>query len=312
MSEEHHHAHEHRHGPGGHHHAPEDFGRAFAIGIALNGGFVLIEAGYGLASNSMALVADAGHNLSDVLGLVAAWLASVLSKRRPSARYTYGLRSSSILAALFNAVFLLLATGAIILEAVKRLMEPAPVAGTMVMIVAGIGIAINGFTAWLFASGGRKDINIRGAYLHMVADAAVSAGVVIAGLAILATGWDFIDPLVSLVIAILIIWGTWSLLRESLAMVLAAVPTGIDTQAVRARLVGRPGVVSLHDLHIWPMSTTETALTAHLVVSDERIDRDFLRDTAEDLRVTFGIAHTTLQIEQAGVTACSLNAECSG
>ncbi|GJD67723.1 cation diffusion facilitator family transporter [Methylobacterium gnaphalii] len=300
----------HGHGPAGHSHAPRDFGKAFAIGIALNLGFVVIEAGYGILSNSMALVADAGHNLSDVLGLAAAWVASVLVKRRPSARFTYGLRGSSILAALFNAVFLLIATGAIILEAVQRFLSPAPVAGTTVMVVAGIGIAINGFTAWLFASGGRSDINIRGAYLHMMADAVVSLGVVLSGLVILATGLDWIDPLVSLVIALLIIWSTWGLLRDSLGMALSAVPPGIDPAAVRAALENRPGVDTLHDLHIWSMSTTETALTAHLVTRHEALADDFLRETARELREKFGIAHATLQIERPGIADCTLPAEC--
>lgn len=308
-----HHGHEHGHaghGHAGHSHAPKDFGRAFAIGIVLNVGFVIIEAGYGLASNSMALVADAGHNLSDVLGLAAAWTASVLVKRRPSARFTYGLRGSSILAALFNAVFLLIATGAIMLEAVQRFFDPTPVAGVTVMVVAGIGIAINGFTAWLFASGGRTDINIRGAYLHMLADAVVSAGVVLAGLVILATGFDWIDPMVSLVIAGLIVWATWGLLRDSLGMALSAVPPGIDPVAVRASLEARPGVTGLHDLHIWPMSTTEVALTAHLVMRDGELPDRFLRETADTLRKEFGIAHATLQIERIGSADCTLPAQC--
>ncbi|MFF8801963.1 MULTISPECIES: cation diffusion facilitator family transporter [unclassified Methylobacterium] len=308
----HHHdhaGHGHSHGHG-HVHAPKDFGTAFAVGIALNLGFVGVEALYGWLANSMALVADAGHNLSDVLGLIAAWIASVLVKRAPSARFTYGLRGSSILAALFNAVVLLVATGGIIVEAVQRFLEPAPVAGTTVMVVAGIGILINGFTAWLFASGSKGDINIRGAYLHMVADAAVSAGVVLAGLVILATGFDWLDPLVSLAIAALIIVATWGLLRDSVAMSLAAVPPGIDPEAVRACLAARPGVRGLHDLHIWSMSTTEVALTAHLVLARENPGRDFLKQTAEELRARFGIAHATLQVEIEGQTACTLPAGC--
>ena len=307
-----HHDHDgHAHGGPGHSHAPKDFGTAFALGIALNTGFVVIEAVYGWLSNSMALVADAGHNLSDVLGLLAAWIASVLVKRAPSARFTYGLRGSSILAALFNAVFLLVATGGIIVEALRRLYEPAEVAGVTVMVVAGIGILINGFTAWLFASGGKADINIRGAYLHMAADAAVSLGVVLAGLVILATGLEWIDPVVSLVIAALIIWATWGLLRDSVAMALSAVPPGIDPQAVRACLAARPGVADLHDLHIWPMSTTEIALTAHLVVIEGGSGKTFLRETADELRTRFGIAHATLQVEVAGETLCTLPAECT-
>lgn len=307
-------AHDHPHGHGdhghGHAHAPKDFGRAFALGIALNVGFVVVEAAYGFLSNSMALVADAGHNLSDVLGLAAAWLAAVLVRRAPTARFTYGLRGSSILAALFNAVTLLVATGAIVAEAIQRFLEPAPVAGTTVMTVAGIGILINGVTAWLFASGGRHDINIRGAYLHMAADAAVSLGVVLAGLAILATGFDWIDPVVSLAIAAFIIVSTWGLLTESLRMALAAVPPGIDPEAVRACLAARPGVVGLHDLHIWPMSTTEVALTAHLVVADTPAD-SFLKEAADALRERFGIAHATLQVEREGRTACTLAEDCT-
>ena len=316
---DHAHSHSHSHGLGhghgaghgaGHVHAPKNFGPAFAIGIALNLGFVGVEALYGWLSNSMALVADAGHNLSDVLGLVAAWIAAVLVRRAPTARFTYGLRGSSILAALFNAVLLLVATGGIIVEAVQRLLEPAPVAGTTVMIVAGIGILINGFTAWLFASGAQGDINIRGAYLHMMADAVVSVGVVLAGLVILAAGFDWIDPLVSLAIAVLIIVATWGLLRDSVAMSLAAVPPGIDPEAVRAHLAARPGVRGLHDLHIWSMSTTEVALTAHLVVAGGAPDRHFLKDTADTLRARFGIHHATLQIEIEGETACTLAKDC--
>ena len=298
--------HDHRHGPGGHGHAPASFGRAFAIGIGLNVAFVLVEAGFGIASNSMALVADAGHNLSDVLGLVVAWVAAVLSKRPPSDRFTYGLRGSSILAALFNAVFLLVAVGAIAWEAVLRLLSPAPVAGATVIVVAAIGIAINGFTAWLFASGRRGDINIRGAYLHMAADAAVSAGVVGAGLAILATGWLWLDPVASLVIVAVVIWSTWDLLRDSLAMSLSAVPPGIEPAAVRAALLGESGVAGLHDLHIWSMGTTETALTAHLVMPAGHPGDAFLMRVGESLRRHHGIGHVTLQVETDPATGCAL------
>jgi len=217
----------HAHGDG-HVHAPASFGRAFAIGIGLNVGFVVLEAIYGVLGNSVALLADAGHNLSDVLGLVVAWVATVLAKRAPSARYTYGMKESSILASLFNAVFLLVAVGAIGWEAIQRFGEPAPVAGKIVMVVAAVGILVNGITAWLFASGAKGDINIRGAFLHMAADAAVSAGVVLAGLVILYTGWAWLDPAVSLGIVAVIVWSTWGLLRDSLAMSLAAVPPGID------------------------------------------------------------------------------------
>jgi cobalt-zinc-cadmium efflux system protein len=317
---EHDHAHDHHghshhghsHGGGGHVHAPATFGRAFAIGITLNIAFVVIEAVYGIASESMALVADAGHNLSDVLGLLVAWIASVLVKRSPTPRFTYGLRGSSILAALFNAVFLLVATGAIAWEAIARLLapEPQPVAGATVMVVAGIGILINGATAWLFASGS-SDINIRGAYLHMLADAAVSAGVVITGLIIVLTRAAWIDPLVSLVIAGLIVWATWGLLRDSVVMSLSAVPPGIDPAAVGAYLRARPGVTDLHDLHIWPMSTTDIALTAHLVMAQGHPGNGFLVAAAEDLRSRFGIGHATLQIEEAGGPACALAGDCT-
>ncbi|KQP40345.1 cation diffusion facilitator family transporter [Methylobacterium sp. Leaf106] len=295
----------HSHGPG-HSHAPASFGKAFAIGIALNVGFVAVEATYGVLGNSMALLADAGHNLSDVLGLVVAWVAMVLAKRAPSARYTYGMKGSSILAALFNAVFLLVAVGAIAWEAIQRFGEPVPVAGKTVMIVAAVGILVNGITAWLFASGAKGDINIKGAFLHMAADAAVSAGVVIAGLVILYTGWTWLDPVVSLAIVAVIVWSTWGLLRDSLTLSLAAVPPGIDPAAVRSHLEGLPGVTALHDLHVWAMSTTETCLTAHLLMPGGRPDDAFLMNAAAGIKDRFGIGHTTLQVETSADTACAL------
>jgi cobalt-zinc-cadmium efflux system protein len=288
-----------------HSHAPADFGKAFAIGIALNIAFVILEAAFGVISNSMALIADAGHNLSDVLGLVVAWVASILARRRPTARYTYGLRGTSILAALFNAIFLLVATGAVAWEAVLRLFNPQPIAGVTVMAVAAAGIVINGFTAWLFASGRKDDLNIRGAYLHMAADAAVSAGVVVAGLIIYVTGWLWLDPLVSLVIAVVIVAGTWGLLRDSVAMSLAAVPPGIEPANVRAMLEAQPGVSRVHDLHIWSMSTNEVALTAHLVIPSGHPGDGFLRIVAEELKAHHGIGHVTLQIE-IDADACAL------
>ncbi|HEV7803592.1 MAG TPA: cation diffusion facilitator family transporter [Burkholderiales bacterium] len=300
----HHHGHGHSHH--GHSHAPADFGRAFVIGIALNGGFVIVEALYGFLANSTALVADAGHNLSDVLGLLAAWIAAVLVKRAPTARFTYGLRNSSILAALFNAVLLLIASGAIMLEAIQRLFTPEPVKSLTIIVVAAIGIVVNGFTAWLFSSGQKGDINIRGAYLHMAADAAISAGVVVAGIIIMLTGWLWLDPLTSLALVAIIVWGTWSLLRESTAMSLAAVPSGIDPAAVRDFLSARPGVTSIHDLHIWPMSTTETALTAHLVTPGGNPGDAFLLQTCRELQERFGIGHSTLQIEISEQTRCTL------
>ncbi|HXW19222.1 MAG TPA: cation diffusion facilitator family transporter, partial [Roseiarcus sp.] len=258
---EHDHAHghvrDHDHAHGGHHalghgHAPQDFGRAFSIGVALNLGFVAIEVVYGLLSGSVALLSDAGHNLGDVLGLVAAWAASILVRRAPTARYTYGLLGSSILAALFNSVFLLVAAGAISWEALRRLYEPEPVAGAQVMAVAILGILVNGATAWLFASGRRDDINLRAAFVHMASDALASAAVAAAGLVILLTGWTRIDPLVSLAVNAIIVWGAWGLLKETLAMAMAAAPASVDPERVRAFLLARPGVTAIHDLHIWP------------------------------------------------------------
>jgi len=303
------HAHVHEHADHDHHgraHAPASFGMAFAVGIGLNLTFVVVEFGYGVLANSVALIADAGHNLSDVLGLVIAWIASVLTRRAPSSRYTYGLGGSSILAALFNAVLLLVAVGAIAWEAVLRLLHPEPVASGIVMIVAAIGIVVNGVTAALFASGRKGDLNIRGAFLHMLADAAVSAGVVVAGLVILYTGWLWLDPLASLVIVGVIVWTTWSLLRDSLAMSVDAVPASIDPQAVRSYLVSCAGVAAVHDLHIWPLSTTENALTAHLVCPGGHPGDEFLAVAASELKQRFGIGHTTLQIEISEQTACHL------
>lgn len=310
----HHHDHDHghthhHHGPGGHVHAPANFGKAFAVGITLNTGFVIIEAMYGFASGSMALVADAGHNLSDVLGLMAAWSAAVLVKRAPTPRFTYGLRGSSILAAMFNAVFLLVAVGAIAWEAVLRLFNPEPVTEMTVIIVAAIGILINGVTAWLFASGRDSDLNIRGAYLHMMADAAVSLGVVVAAVVIMFTGWQWIDAATSLVISALIIWSTWGLLRDSTAMSLAAVPRNIDPSAVRAYLAQCAGVAQVHDLHIWSMSTTEVALTCHMVMPTGHPGDAYLMDVCARLTRDFGIAHTTIQIETDPETACVLAPE---
>ena len=296
----------HGHSHHGHSHAPADFGRAFASGIALNTGFVAVEVGYGLAANSMALIADAGHNLSDVLALIVAWMAARASRRPPTRRLTYGLGATSILAALFNAVFLLVAVGAIALEAVQRLIAPEPVVGSTMVVVAGIGILINGATALLFRSGAEGDLNIRGAYLHMAMDAAVSAGVVVAGLVVTATGIARIDPLVSLVVAGLIVWSTWGLLAESSALSVAAVPAGIDPIAVRGFLAARPGVAALHDLHVWGLSTTSSALTAHLVMPAGHPGDDFLAETAAILRDRFHIEHVTLQVETDGDGWCRL------
>ena len=300
-------AHEHAsHDHVGHSHAPADYGTAFLIGIALNTAFVVVEAVFGVISNSVALIADAGHNLSDVLGLVVAWVGTVLAQRAPTSRFTYGLRGSSILAALFNAVLLLVGVGAIAWEAVGRLMQPTPVMGGTVMIVAGVGILINGATAWLFMAGRKGDINVRGAFLHMAADAAVSAGVMAAALVILLTGWLWLDPAMSLVIAAVIVWGTWGLLRESLALTLAAVPSRIDPQEVQSFLARLPDVAGVHDLHIWAMSTTETALTAHLVMPRGHPGDAALARFQHELEHRFGIGHATLQIELGDAGACAL------
>jgi cobalt-zinc-cadmium efflux system protein len=265
---------------------------------------VAVEATYGFLANSMALLADAGHNLSDVLGLLLAWGATWLAKRPPSRRFSYGLRGATILAALANAIILLIAVAFIVYNAVMRLIIPDLVEGETVMIVAGIGIVINGVTAWMFARGRKGDINIRGAYLHMVADALVSAGVVVAGLLILATGWLWIDPVTSLIVAALIFVATTDMARESTGMALAGVPRSIDPDAVEAQLKGLPGVARVHDLHIWPMSTTETVLTAHLVVPAGHPGDSFLAEARGQLRERFGIGHVTLQIERGVPEDC--------
>ena len=278
--------------------SPEGNGRAFALAIGLNLAFVIIEFTYGFIAHSTALMADAGHNLSDVLGLVLAWGAAMLAKSAPTGRYTYGLRGSSILAALGNGLLLMVACGAIAWEAVQRIAEPAPVAGATVSIVAAIGVVINGFSAWLFLAGSKGDLNIRGAYLHMAADAALSLGVVISGLAIMASGWTWIDPMVSLVIVVVIVIGTWSLLRESVQLSMAAVPQGVDADAVRAYLVKQPGVKEVHDLHIWALSTTENALTAHVVMPGGYPGDRVLDAMVAQLRSDFAIHHCTLQVEE--------------
>jgi cobalt-zinc-cadmium efflux system protein len=288
---------DHSHGGHGHSHAPTDFNRAFAIGVALNTGFVVIEAAYGFLANSLALLADAGHNLSDVLGLLLAWGAAALVKRRPTARHTYGMKRSSILASLANAILLLVAVGMIVLEAVQRLQKPEPVAETTVLWVAAVGIVINTATALMFMRGGKGDINIRGAFLHMAADAAVSLGVVIAAIAVMATGWLWLDPVVSLAIAVVITVGTWSLLTASINLALDAVPANVDRPAIEAYLASLPDVTEVHDLHIWGMSTTEVALTAHLVRPGAPVDDGLLSRAAQELTDRFGIAHSTIQIE---------------
>lgn len=297
----------HSHGLGGHHHAPASFGKAFAIGIALNLAYVLGEAFYGVVAHSLALLADAGHNLGDVLGLAGAWLASVLGKRRPSGRFTYGLRRSSILAALGNAVVLLIVTGGIAWEDIRRLMHPEPSGGSVIMAVAAIGIVVNGVTALMFMSGRKDDLNIKGAFMHMASDALVALGVVIAGGIILSTGWLWLDPAISIVISAVIVAGTWGLLRDSLNLALDAVPPGIDQKKVEAFLRGLPGVSAVHDLHIWGMSTTETALTAHLMRPGATIDDNLLRHACEELQERFGIQHATFQVvDGGGAHPCAL------
>jgi cobalt-zinc-cadmium efflux system protein len=280
------------------HHHHEDFGRAFAIGIALNVGFVLIETVFGFAANSMSLLADAGHNLSDVLGLVVAWAGAVMAKRAASPRFTYGLKKAPILAALANSLFLLIAVGAIGAEAIRRLFHPASTEGKVVIAVALAGIAINGATALLFVRGREHDINIRGAYLHMASDAAVSAAVVFAGLVIVWTGQRWVDPVMSIAVAIAILWGSIGLLKESVWMSLAGVPSGIDVDLVEAELAALDGVETVHDLHVWPLSTTETALTAHLVAPGVRSTDALLLAARTMLHDRFGIEHCTLQVER--------------
>ncbi|GER69089.1 cobalt transporter [Weizmannia acidilactici] len=294
-------SHEHHH----HHHHPARYGKAFAAGIGLNTVFIIIEAVYGFFSDSLALLADAGHNLSDVLGLIIAWAAVLLGKKLPTKKRTYGYKKSSIMAALLNAIILLIAVGAIFLEAVQRFAHPQPVAGKTVMIVAVIGIVINAATALLFMSGREHDLNIRGAFLHMASDALVSLGVVVAGAIILITGWEWLDPVVSILIAAVIFAGTWGLLREAVDLSLDAVPAGIDTDEIKAYLENMPTVLNVHDLHIWGMSTTEAVLTAHIVRSQIEDNDALLEKLEKELHNKFGIEHTTIQIEK-GTYACGL------
>jgi cobalt-zinc-cadmium efflux system protein len=295
MSDTHSHAgHDHGHS---HSHNPPDRNTAFAVGISLNIGFVILEIIYGLTAHSLALLSDAGHNMSDVFGLLIAWGAIYAGKTLPTKRRTYGLRRSSILSALANAIILLIAVGGIIWEAAQRFSHPVSVMGGTVMWVAAVGVVINAATALLFMTGRKNDINIKGAFTHMAADAAVSLGVVLSGFVIHITAWTWLDPTVSILVGIVIVWGTWSLLRESVNLAMDAVPEGIDAQAVEAYLSGLSAVKAVHDLHIWGMSTTEAALTAHLVMSPPPSDDKFIHEVVHKLKDSFRIGHSTIQIE---------------
>jgi cobalt-zinc-cadmium efflux system protein len=292
------HNHSHSHGGHHHHHAPvAGHGRAFAIAVLLNVAIVLIQGIYGVIAHSTALLADAGHNLSDVLGLLLAWGATWLTARRPSTRYTFGYGSTSILASLVNAGLLLFACGVIVAEAIGRLMHPAPVAGLTVFVVATVGMLVNGFSAWFFMRGQKEDLNIRGAFLHMAGDALISAAVAVSGLVILATNWSWLDPVMRLIVVAVIVYGTWGLLRDSVRLALDAVPPGVDLQRIREYLAGQPGVTDVHDLHVWALSTTGNALTAHLVIpgghpGDAAVDAIVLT-----LREEFAMHHATLQVD---------------
>ncbi len=290
-----------------HIHEQKNYSKAFAVGISLNLIYILIEAGYGIYINSLALIADAGHNLSDVLGLMLAWGAAYLVRKSPTEKYTYGFKKSSVLAAFLNALILLVAIGVIIWEAVGRFANPQVIPGKIVMIVAGIGVVINTVTAFLFFSGRKHDLNIKGAFLHMAADAAISFGVVLVGLLLIVTELYWLDPLVSIVIALIIFWGTWSLLKDSINLALDAVPENIDKTALEKYLSSLKEVLSFHDLHIWAMSTTETALTVHVVL-DESVDQDgFIKKVSDVLRKEFAVQHTTIQIENSTEDDCRQN-----
>jgi cobalt-zinc-cadmium efflux system protein len=289
-----------------HHHVPTSYNRAFSIGIGLNILFVVVEFVYGVIGNSLALITDAGHNLSDVLTLLLAWVAIYLAGKKPTPHRTYGFRRLTILASLFSGMLLLVAVGGIAWEAIGRLTEPQSVDGMTVIVVAAIGVVINTATALLFISGQKHDLNIKAAFLHMAADAGVSLGVVIAGFAIMATGWLWLDPLIGLLIAGVILYTTLDLLRDSAGLAIDAVPKNIDPHAVKAYLTGLPGVCEVHDLHIWPMSTTETALTAHLVMSSLPADDRLIRQASDELHDQFNIGHATLQCESDSGEVCRL------
>jgi cobalt-zinc-cadmium efflux system protein len=303
--------HDRHHVHGGHHHAPANYNRAFMVGLLLNGGFVIAEFGFGWLAHSVALMADAGHNLSDVLGLILAWIASVLSRRQPSEGYTYGWRKSSIIAAFVNSVFLLVTTGIIIWETIGRLIHPSEVEGSIAIGVAAVGVVINTATALMFLGDRHSDLNIRTTFRHMAGDALVSIGVILAEVGIIFTHWLWLDPLVSLVISGLIIFSTWELLADSFHLAIDGVPPNIDELAVRTYLAECPGVRQVHDLHIWSMSTLETALTAHLVMPMGHPGDRFIAETCQELHEHFGIEHTTLQIELGDTNyPCSIDTKC--
>lgn len=289
----------------GHHHHNTNYGRAFAVGIALNVLFVLVEAFYGWQADSLALLSDAGHNLSDILGLLAAWGGFYLAQLRPNRKNTYGFGRATIMAALFNALILLVAIGCIAWEAVGRFAHPVPIQGDTVILVAAIGVAINGITAWLFMSGNKHDLNMRGAFLHMAADALVSLGVVIAATLFVWTGWAWLDPATSLLIAVVILLGTWDLLRQSLHLSLDGVPASIDLDEIKNYLAALPDVSEVHDLHIWAMSTSRIALTVHIVIPDGNFDDEDLSRVSDELHHKFGIEHSTIQLER-GMQVCAL------
>jgi cobalt-zinc-cadmium efflux system protein len=303
-SHSHDHDHGHAHGLGGHAHTPTNFGRSFALATGLNVALVVAQFVFGIWANSLALIADAGHNLSDVMGLILAWGAFAMASWRPSSGFTYQMRAASILAALANALLLVAAVAIIAWEAIARFTEPEPVAGGTVMLLAALGVAINGASAWLLSRGSKSDLNMHGAFLHMVADAAVSVAVILAGLGIWLTGWQWLDPAVSLLISVVILVGTWRLLRDSLRLALNAAPREIDLAAVREYLESLPEVGGLHDLHIWAMSTTETALTCHIVTPAGHPGDAFLHRVAHELEHRFKIGHTTVQIELEKRDAC--------
>jgi cobalt-zinc-cadmium efflux system protein len=291
----------------GHNHKINNYNRAFAIGISLNVIFVAIEAGYGVAAGSLALIADAGHNLSDVLSLLLAWGASLMATTAATEKRTYGFRKVTIMASLVSAVLLLVALGGITWEAIGRFFDPKPVAGMTVVVVAAIGVVINTITALLFVSGQKDDLNIRGAFLHMAADAGVSFGVVVAGIIIMLTGWLLIDPVISILIVAVILVGTWSLLRDSMNLAIDSVPEGIDIDGIKSYLTDLENVSQIHDLHVWSMSTTEVALSVHLIIVEDYISKNFLPELQQQLHDRFSIKHSTIQVERQDDTPCMLN-----